>query len=62
MLFRNVLGHSSWWWENNILTYDEKGTIKQISDQEFTVQMEDFGKNMQALIDEYIRLKGKNAF
>ena len=60
VLFRNVLGHSSWWWENNILTYDDNGTNKQISDQEFTDQMEEFGKNMTEMVDEYIRLKGTN--
>ena len=61
VLFRNVLGHSSWWWENNVLTYDDDGTIKQITDKEFTEQMEEFGANMTEMIDKYLRLKGTNS-
>lgn len=57
ILFRNVLGHSSWWWEKNKLAYEENGSTKHLTIKEFSEQMEDFGKNMQAIIEEYLRSK-----
>jgi len=57
ILFRNVLGHSSWWWDQNRLAYEENGFTKYLTIKEFSEQMEDFGKNMQAIIDEYLRSK-----
>ena len=57
ILFRNILGHSSWWWEKNTFAYDNNGTIEYLTLKEFSEQMEDFGKNMQVIIDEYLRCK-----
>ena len=59
-LFRNVLGHSSWWWAKNRLAYDDNGTVKYLTYKEFTDSMTEFSNNMTEIIDEYIRRKASS--
>lgn len=52
---RNMLGHSSWWWEHGKFVYeDDKGILIKVSFPRYTAMMNIFSKNMCDLVTEWI--------
>lgn len=56
--FRNVLGHSSWWWNNRKFTYyDENNQIAELSFDGFMKKMFEFDDGFLAIFREFISRK-----
>ncbi|NIU87480.1 MAG: hypothetical protein GWN56_09395 [Nitrosopumilaceae archaeon] len=57
--FRNIIGHSAWYWKNKKLIFeDEYGNKKKLTYNEFLGMMTEFNRNMNEIVREYLsRLK-----
>lgn len=51
--FRNILGHSSWWWIRDLIEYEVEDKKHQITLKQFEESMKEFSDNMNAMIKEY---------
>lgn len=51
--FRNILGHSSWWWIGDLIVYENKGKEQTMTLGQFEQTMKEFSDTMDALINEY---------
>lgn len=51
--FRNILGHSSWWWIRDLIEYEIEDKKHQMTLKQFEDSMKEFSDNMNALIKEY---------
>lgn len=52
--FRNVLGHSNYWWDNNNFCYDENGTIQRLTFSQFMDIMTIFDNTYTLIFREYM--------
>ena len=52
--FRNILGHSAWWWAGDSITYEANGE-QSMSLERLDEIMKEFSDNMNELIAEYGR-------
>lgn len=56
--FRNVLGHSAWWWNNKKFTYyDEHNKIVELSFDQFMGKMFEFDDGFLAIFCEFLSRK-----
>ncbi len=53
--FRNVLGHSAWYWYQNKLVFEDKdGNKQELTYDEFHQMMTEFENNMKEIVTEYL--------
>lgn len=57
--FRNILGHSAWWWVDDSIAYEEKGVEQRITLHRLNELMKEFSDNMDELMSEYFRRQSR---